>query len=289
MDWQEEHALVELAFMEAHPAQSNWYRCPCPFCPVKIGKTDKRFSLAINIDTWKYRCWRCHSYGRLPHEPAAVSGMTLVRSLTEEVIVIEPPESFSLLTEEPMVSAESTAEARAYLKKRGVTKEIARECNIGVCLQGRQAGRLIVPVIEPGTGRWQGWVGRVWHSRPIVLRYVYPRGMKRGELLFNQRVLYEETDEPIYVVEGVFDALPHYPRAVACLGKPSHLQKKLLLQTKRPIIVALDGDAWQEAQGLSLWLKVQGRKSGFIRFPPSSDPGNCSPTDLVKLGEAALC
>ncbi len=286
MDWHEEHELVEAAFMESNPAQSGWHRAPCPFCPLTLGKIDKRFSLAINVESWKYRCWRCHAWGKLPGEPTVAVGMNL--KVVHEEVIITPPETYSRLTEEPMSSAMCSKDARRYLHRRGVTREIAKECRIGICTDGLQHGRLIVPVIEPETGKWQGWVGRVWHNKPVVLKYVYPRGMKRGELMFNERALFADTEDPIFVMEGVFDALPHFPHAVACLGKPSRIQNQMLLHTSRPNIVALDGDAWQEGQGLALWLKVQGRRSGFIRFDPLTDPGNYSAGDLSTLGERAL-
>jgi DNA primase len=203
-----------------------------------------------------------------------------------EEVKIVPPEGFMYLAEEPACSALSTEQARKYLWKRGIRKDIVRDAELGITFEGKQKGRVIVPIKDPG-GLWLGWVGRIYHSRPVMLKYVYPTGMKR-DMFFNQKALYAETDEPLYVMEGVFDALPHFPHAIACLGKPAKKQVEILLATERPVVVALDGDAWQEGEALAMRLKLEGKRAGFIKFPPLTDPGDVFQDELFELGTAAL-
>ena len=83
-----------------------------------------------------------------------------------------------------------------------------------------------------------------------------------------------ETDEPVMVVEGCFDALPYWPDAAALLGKPGEAQVRSLLEAKRPVVVVLDGDSWEEGMMLSMDLELQGQRSGYVRLPPKQDPNS---------------
>jgi DNA primase len=90
--------------------------------------------------------------------------------------------------------------------------------------------------------------------------------------LFNKSELFIDTPAPIFVVEGVFDALALYPHAVAVLGKPTTAQENIIAKTKRPICVALDGDAWQEGWAFAMRLRVRGRTAHPLKLPPCEDP-----------------
>jgi hypothetical protein len=112
--------------------------------------------------------------------------------------------------------------------------------------------------------------------------------MQRAKFLYNQAALYVETDAPVLIVEGVFDALPYWPHAVACLGKPGEVHRWLMTEAKRPIAVVLDGDAWEEGWGLSEWLRTEVNVPvGFVRLPPCTDPGSVDPAWLRE--EAKQC
>jgi hypothetical protein len=158
---------------------------------------------------------------------------------------------------------------------------------MGAARRGEAAGRIVVPLLETGGSKWLGWVGRIWRKREGVLPYRYPAGMPRGALLFNHDALLVETAEPCMIVEGVFDALPHWPRAVACLGKPSRGQLTALMAARRPIVVVLDGDAWREGQALARLLTFRGRSTKWLRLPPAVDPGDIAPDQMAGMIEEA--
>ena len=149
------------------------------------------------------------------------------------------------------------------------------DARIGVALRGRHAGRIIVPVLAD-TGEWMGWVGRAWGKS--TLPYLYSRGMRRGELLYNQSSMLVDTDEPVAVVEGVFDCYPTWPDSAAMLGKPSTPSRpspgqfEALLASRRPLAVVLDGDSWMQGKALSMRLRAHGQRAGFVRLPPQRDP-----------------
>jgi len=278
--------LAEAAFANATKGKSNWWRANCPFCPIKLGKTDRRWSFSILVGEWVYHCFRCGTVGKLKGPPSGAAGIT-IDEVDETPVKIVAPEHFMWLGEDPGDTAMVTEDPRQYLYARGVPQETIRQARVGCCLDGEFAGRIIVPLIDDDE-IWQGWVGRYWHDRKVPLRYRYPEGMKRGDLLFNSNALRLVSRKPVYVVEGVFDALPHWPNAVACLGKPTAPQKEMLLHAARPIVVVLDGDAWLEGRALAWWLKRKGKDSYFIKLPAATDPGNLPPADLDRLAEFTM-
>ena len=49
------------------------------------------------------------------------------------------------------------------------------------------AGRVIIPILDEDDITWLGWVGRTWY--PSDKAYTYPKGMNRGNMLYNPRAL----------------------------------------------------------------------------------------------------
>jgi DNA primase len=168
------------------------------------------------------------------------------------------------------------------MRSRGLGEDIWEKAQIGVCLEGQQAGRIVVPVLAPD-GLWVGWVARIW-TKKGHLPYVYPRGMQRGSVLYNQAALLVKTEKPVLVVEGVFDSLAYWPDSVAVLGKPSGPQVDALVASKRPVAVVLDGDAHDEGTALAGILQIEGQRAGDVWLPPGKDPDEI---DKDVLWEAA--
>lgn len=144
---------------------------------------------------------------------------------------------------------------------------------IHACLDGYYANRIIFPVQR--NGNVVGFVARSW-SKTSERAYLYPRGFDRG-VFFNGDELRRETDQPLFVVEGVFDAMRVGPNAIACLGKPTTAQVEQLSKLRhRPVIVALDADAWRIGMTTAMTLKLRGVKAVDLRLPPGKDPDSLS-------------
>jgi len=287
MSSRSDQELALTAFVGAVRSSTGWYRAPCPFCAARIGKPDRHRSFSILEGEWVYHCFRCHVVGHLSSAPTGFEHVIArsqwdVTQETEKPADLGPPEGFCELSCEPGLTALSFAPARKYLSRRRVSKSICRAVGIGATLAGKAAHRIIVPIAGGDGVTWLGWSGRALGSGSN-LKYLYPRGMQRGFLLFNGGAIHAKTDIPLIVVEGVFDALPHWPHAVACLGKPTRAQYEILCETTRPIVVALDGDAWEEGEALSMRLKLAGKRAAFVRLSPKTDPGNLSREDLNLL------
>ena len=288
----EHNARVEQALSGARFGRT-WLRVPCPFCVDEEG-ADRKSSLGVSASTGYYSCFRCGSRGRLdePPDPNAV------RDEAEEartgLEVMEPPPEFCPLWLEPYRSAVSLEPARAYLTKRGVTRKAMRELQIGACDEGYWAGRVIVPMLHPDVEGWLGWVGRIWVKSPskraigrASLKYLYPSGMSR-RLMWNHAALGVETDTPLLIVEGVFDALPFYPHAAAVLGTASDDQIEALIHAKRPVVFVLDGDAWEHAWSYAFRLRFDGARAGMVKLPPRVDPDEVDHDWLIAEAKKSL-
>lgn len=267
------NAAVEAAISGVRPSEAGWYRVDCPFCDDARGAPDTTRALAVSSTTGWYRCWRCHTSGRL-HTDEFVPQQAALRAVavleTDAEDETPPPPGF-----EPLSGAGTDATvlsgARAYLRNRGIGQATINEAGIGACVVGRYARRVVIPHVI--RGRWVGWVARSYDPKE-ERRYLYPAGMSRR--LWNEGALHVEGAGPLMVVEGVFDALPYWPDAVACLGKPTRAQITMLEGARRPLVIVLDGDAWREAEALALRLRYFGgvrHPVGWVKLPPKQDPG----------------
>lgn len=269
----------------ATPTRSGYWRSHCPFCEEAEGYTGKK-NFTIRMATGSYWCWRCAEKGFIRNigeamfatvsEAQAQEAENELAAESEDEF--EPPEGYVPLGWGDGAERLKYREAREYLWGRGIHEGTVEEAQIGAVAGGhRYAHSIVVPILDRGA--WKGYVCRKYRGKS----YLYPPGMKRGELFFNQDALIEDSDDPIFLVEGCFDALPHYPHAVACLGKPSHTHRDMLKRVKRPIAIVLDADAQREGWALAQSLKLHGVRAEFIKLPAGSDPGDADPDWL--LGE----
>jgi DNA primase len=155
----------------------------------------------------------------------------------EALQTIELPEGFvSLANNHLPYSAQRPLE---YLRDRGVSKKDIRLWKIGYCDSGRYGGRIIVPSFNI-SGDASYFVSRsyVGHRR----KYLNPSIGKN--FIFNE--LYIDWDEPVIIVEGIFDAIVAGTNAIPILGSTLRPESKLfqaLAVNDTPVYIALDKDA----------------------------------------------
>lgn len=277
--------LILQAIAGRTPNAQDFVRVNCPFCDMRTVGEDRSVSFALNARTGWYSCFRCGIRGKfrgeLDFDLAPVDDSP--KAAPEK---IEPPEGYTPLWEGDGQHAYVFGAARRYLARRGVDSELMRTLQIGACACGDFAGRIIIPVLDE-SGEWLWYVGRAW-SKHAIRRYHYPKG-RRDAVLFNRAALFVETTEPVLIVEGVFDAIPHWPNAVACLGKPNDAQRNVIAEARRPVVVALDGDAWEEGWAEARRLILRGlSRCSAVRLPPKTDPGDTPSARLASLAAEAL-
>jgi hypothetical protein len=267
---------------------------PCPLCEQQRGQRDTSHALSVESATGLYYCWRCKAGGKLT-EALIANADTTERALptAEGDQCVDPPAGFMPLGVEPYASAESLADARAFAAVRKLSPAHLVALGVGAVLDGVYAGRLVIPILAPGQSpsdaRWAGWVGRDWSGRNPA-KYMYPPGMNRSTLVFNEEALYEDTDVPLLCVEGVLDATPHMPHSLAWLGKPSpgQLAKFTRAAVRRPLVSVLDGDAHEESWALAMRWRFDGHRAGYVKLPPKRDPHVTDPGWLMRAARASL-
>lgn len=274
-------------------------RLACPVCELESGKPDRRRALSVETNSGVYRCHRCGARGAVfewgGNGPRVVDGPDSVDGAGPRLV--GPPEGYYPLATQPAARSLAAAPARAYARTR-VPEELWEQLGIGATLTGQPpvSGRVIVPVLAPNGVDWYGWVGRTWTPGAWLPYYTAP-GMDRALIVWNGAALEKVTDEPLLVVEGVFDAIHLWPNAVAVLGKPSRAQMTMLSRCKRPVVWAMDGDTYDEegvgeADKLFLSLRLarseEGLHTGVVRLPPATDPDEIPAVELTRLAYASL-
>ena len=248
---------------------TGWVRENCPFCFTRTGKDDRRKSFSVKEDTGYYHCFRCGTKGRIRREGEI--SRYVAPQVEKESSEISLPEEYCPLWQEPGLNASVLSDARRYLRGRGLGRAMWQKAQIGACYKGYFQSRIIIPIYEDN--KCFGFVARDY-SGQAMRKYLYPMGMNKTELMWNRKILSDITMDFALVVEGLFDALPYFERAVALLGKPTRNQVGQLKKASRPIVIALDGDAWEEGYALAQKLKLSGKRAGFVKLPPGQDPGS---------------
>lgn len=277
---EEDGEVVLAAIAYESPGRNGWLRANCPFCLSRVGKEDRKKTLSFKGGY--YTCWRCsatgwvESYDRDKDAPSPPVVPASDMKLTPEYVP---------LWQEPYLSSESCREPIAYLAGRGIGLDKIRCARIGAALSGRYAGRVIVPIVVGGAVK--GFSARDWTAK-AKLTYRYPPGMARGQILYNQDALLADTEEPLCVVEGAFDALHLWPNAVAVLGKPSEEHIALLKEASRPLAVILDADAYMDGWTLAMQFKLAGKRACNIVLPPKKDPDEIPVDELRAMVQTEL-
>ena len=160
----------------------------------------------------------------------------------EEKQVLEMPEGFVSLCNKnlPMDSTD----AFRYLSSRGIGRREILKWKIGYCKEGRYAGRIIIPSFDL-EGDLNYFIARSYVGH--VRRYLNPPSSR--DLVFNE--LNIDWDEPIILVEGVFDAIAAGNNAIPILGSTlregSRLFQAIAIHDT-PVYMALDHDAEKKAE-----------------------------------------
>lgn len=278
-----EKVALAVAAISGGKGSGAWMRINCPLCPYATGKRDITGALHFHKMGGWFRCHRCGFRGRHPDfgDDAPAGARPAFPASTPGARVL-PPEALPL---DP--SAAVHQPALEYLLGRGMDAEDIADKGLRVCTSGPYAGRIIVPVYEGG--RLVTFVARTWRKKaPGVITYRLPDWPRPGAF-FQGDALSVDTTGPIIVVEGVFDALHLGGSAIAALNVPlGEEQVRRLIGAKRPVVIALDGDAWERGEILAMRLQLEGRRAGYIRLPPKMDPDEVPARDIWALTRTAL-
>jgi DNA primase len=204
---------------------------------------------------------------------------------TKEELVL--PKEFIKLYEFPKIKdiqvKMQMKQALGYLKSRGIGRTDILRYGIGYCPNGNYSGRIIVPSYD------ENFNLNFFVSRSIfeedVLKYKNPKWSK-DVIGFD---CFIDWDEPVTLVEGVFDAITARYNAVPLFGKiiQPQLRERILLRKPPKVIVALDNDAYSDSIKISSSLISEGINVSIVQME-SKDINEMGFKDFSSLKSVTL-
>ena len=270
----------------------------CPKCEHHKKK------LSVNIDKGVFKCWVCDWSGKSIYRIIRRYGSTDARyewkSFNDQIEIenfneklfgksdvqgkfkIELPKSFISLTSKTL-SSTSTVPLN-YLNSRGVTKEDILKWKIGYCPTGKYAGRIVIPSFDLD-GDLNYFVTRAYDDD--WRKYLNPRVSR--DIVFNH--LYLDFDEPLTIVEGVFDAIKAGDNSVPLLGSTlteTSFFFQELVKNDTPVYLALDPDAERKTNKLINLLLKYDVEVNKINVAPFDDVGEMTKREFEARKQSAV-
>lgn len=256
----------------------------CPFCHHLKRK------LECSLLTGQWHCWVCHAKGaylgslftkiKSPRhyrdklyditKDVRLQRKSRKRTDAEELSL---PEDFISLANPPENNAQYSEHmqeyrrAMAYLKNRGVTMDDICRYNIGYCESGEYKDCIVIPSYDD-EGKLNYYSCRYYYPN-YFLKYKNAPGSK-NIVGFESFINY---NEPVTLVEGVFDAIAVRNNAVPLFGTllPMHLKEQLILNKTPRVNIVLDNDAVTESIKVIEDLWKLGIKVHMVLLP-DKDP-----------------
>ena len=253
----EEKRKILTDILGYYSRRGNEHLYTCPYC------NHHKRKMSVNFALNAFKCWVCDTRGKNIYRMVRKFGsyaqrqkwleldgrldlsefdkiFNEINEIEEEQIVELPKEFVSLCNRRLPQSAHIALD---YLFDRGLTKKDILMWKIGYCKEGRYSGRVIVPSFN-NRGNCSYFISRsyVGHHR----KYLNPIADKN--IIFNELLV--DWDEPVVLVEGVFDAIVAGENAIPILGSTLRTESKLfqaLSINDSPVYIALDSDAEKKA------------------------------------------
>ena len=259
----------------------------CPFC------NHHKKKLQVNFDTQKWHCWVCNAGGhkigillRKINAPKQIISEVLkilgdykgIKSEKNEKTEynVSLPQCYKPLwkpSTDPLYT-----NAISYLKKRGIGSIDILRYSMGYCSSNGYSNRIIIPSYD-ADGKLNYFIARDMFPNSNF-KYKNPP-MSKDTVCFE---MFVNWNEPIILVEGVFDAIAIRNNAIPLLGKfPSKtLVTRLVEKQVKKIYVALDEDARRDAIKLSKFLMDYGIKTYLLEMK-DKDPSELGFSDFWKI------
>ena len=250
----------------------------CPFCHHHKKKMN------VNIDNQKWHCWVCDAKGQkiynlLKRLNVDKSVLTTINKIygentkytkKQEEVKYELflPKEFISLVKKPSGFMPHWNHAKNYIKSRGITDEDIVKYNIGFCKDGLYAGRVIIPSYD-GSGQLNYFIARTIYDNE---KYPYKNPpISKDVVALGNHINW---DEPITLVEGIFDAIAVKRNVIPLFGKfiPKSLISTIFLKKVKHINIMLDMDAQEQALKYTTFFNNQQINTKNI-IPTSKDAG----------------
>lgn len=264
-------------------SKGNW----AFFCP--ICKHHKR-KLEINLDTessnfQSYQCWVCSFRGKNIN--------SLFKRLKVEVRVKNTPNSIKkkIISEEKISLPEDFIPINVirgsdinnnrillFLKKRGLSNEDIIRYNIGYCMKGEYASRIIIPSYDADYNL-NFFTSRVYGDNSYN-KYKNPP-LPRDIIFFESFVNW---NLPIILCEGPFDSIAIRRNSIPLMGKVIQpaLMKKLITSSVKKIYISLDKDAMKASLNFCEQL-INENKEVYLVELTEKDPSELGFENFTKI------
>ena len=265
----------------------------CPFCHHHKKK------LQINLQSQKWHCWVCDSKGkriqsllkRLHVDSRKLKKIFEIygddyvvysNNTEDEKVELRLPNEFRSLLEEPKGINPLFRKVKEYARKRNISEGDIKRYNIGYCDSGHYANRIIIPSYD-NNNRLNYFIARSVFDEE-KFKYKNPP-VSKNVIMFENQINW---DEPITLVEGVFDAMAVKRNAIPLLGKfvPKTLNDTIYKKEVKGINILLDEDAQEQALHYTIQYQNQGITTKNIK-PTDKDASDMGFSEVnTKLKES---
>jgi len=249
----------------------------CPFCHHHKKK------LQVNLQTQQWHCWVCDSKGRKIssllrrlhvdahklkklYEIYGDDYVVYQQDTEEEKVELRLPKEFQSLLKQPKGLNPLFGKVKEYAKRRGITREDIIRYNIGFCDTGLYTNRIIIPSYD-SNNKLNYFIARSVYDEE-KFKYKNPP-VSKNVIMFENQINW---NEPITLVEGVFDAMAVKRNAIPLLGKfvPKKLNDSIYKHGVTKINILLDEDAQEQALRHTIQFQNQGIETRNI-LPSNKD------------------
>lgn len=260
-------------------------------CPSKTCRHDSnsKFNLAYKSTHKLFKCWKCkysgyvhklvNDYGSkddikrlkliLPEYNQNNFNVFRKSEINYDLVTCELPDGYLPLNQERKSKLYKLAWDYT-VNQRKITSAQIDKYKIGYTESGSRKFRIIIPS-KNAAGKFNYYEARAY-LKDSKRAYMKPDSPDKNDIIYNEYFI--NWDLPIYLVEGVFDAI-RIPNSIAMLGKtPSSLLINKLLQHKALVIVCLDADAFKDGIGIYKQLSSLGLDVFFIDLKEKEDISN---------------
>ena len=245
----------------------------CPHCDHGRNK----FNLSISLEKQIFHCWSCHYKGRVSKLLYDFGSYKHRESYFADQKSYKPQQPEEL--PEPIVLGPVRSmkhdwgsvhylNAKAYLKKRGITKDMIEKWDMCYAEKGPNAHRIIVPT-KSSTNQIEFFLARSFYEY-VKPKYRNPKTPKYN-MIFGEHLT--DWNKTVVLTEGIFDSIILW-NSVPCLGTDLIPYKKLvqkITSNNTPIIIAFDRDAWDKARIAYKYLEDLGVDVKIVKHEKVND------------------
>jgi hypothetical protein len=265
------HEILENIFDDVRGIRKdNQLKVCCPKCQERDGLLypDGKYNLEINTKLNMFHCWKCESpkfsgtigklikmygsnydyklyksYSRIYYNNTQYIGVD-ENNNDEYISNIKLPNEFISFEDLNFNNLKHLKMYNYWVLDRKLPIETAIKYNVGFCVEGDYADRIVVPSYDQ-FGDINYFVSRLIYESDRNPKYKNP-DQNKEMIIFNENKI--NWDSTVYIVEGVFDMFSLPPNVIVLLGKKLYNLIFQKIREKKPnIVLVLDPDAIKDS------------------------------------------